>query len=50
MQKEEQSKAWAVSIGMYPGVLFGIRSYKSEELVSHVLYLPFFDIALQIEK
>lgn len=38
---------WAVSLGFYPGVLIGMRSYYSEELTSHVLYLPFFDIALQ---
>jgi len=38
---------WAVSVGFYPGVLIGMRSYYSDALTSHVLYVPFFDIALQ---
>jgi hypothetical protein len=50
MQKKESTKGWAISIGMYPGVLIGIRSYKNDDLTSHVLYLPFFDVALQIER
>ena len=38
---------WEISIGFYPGVLMGMRSYYAENLTSHVLYVPFFDIALQ---
>ena len=51
MQTEEnQNKGWAVSLGMYPGVLLGMRTYKSDTLISHVFYIPFFDLAIQIEK
>jgi hypothetical protein len=44
-------RAWRISIGLYPGILIGIRSYEQEEgVVMHVLYLPFVDIALEILK
>ena len=46
----EKSKGWAISIGFYPGVLIGARSYHAEEMTSHVLYLPFIDVAFQIER
>ena len=39
---------WNISIGFYPGVLLGIRSYDEEAITTHVLYLPFVDIALEI--
>ena len=41
---------WELSIGLYPGIVIGIRSYVEKEFVEHVLYLPFVDIALKIEK
>ncbi len=39
---------WSISIGFYPGVLLGARSYEEEKQLTHVLYLPFVDIALEI--
>ena len=39
---------WTISIGLYPGVLIGFRTYKDEGYSTHVLYLPFVDIALVI--
>ena len=44
------NRVWRISIGLYPGVLIGVRSYDLDEVVSHVLYLPFVDIALEIVK
>ena len=41
---------WTLSIGLYPGILLGIRSYVEQDYVQHVLYLPFVDICLEIEK
>ena len=41
---------WALSIGLYPGILLGIRSYVEQDYVQHVLYLPFVDICLIIDK
>tara|TARA_B100001939_G_scaffold217918_1_gene187516 strand:- start:39 stop:188 length:150 start_codon:yes stop_codon:yes gene_type:complete len=43
-------KAWRVSVGLYPGILIGIRSYEQEDVVQHVLYLPFIDIAFEFVK
>ena len=41
----EEDKGWSISIGFYPGVVIGMRSYYNENMTSHVLYIPFFDIA-----
>jgi len=46
-QKEE--RYWSITVGLYPGVLFGIRTYQEETFSTHVLYLPFIDIALEID-
>jgi hypothetical protein len=50
MQKQSENKGWTIEIGLYPGVLLGIRSYKQEDRSIHVLYLPFVDIAFYIYK
>jgi hypothetical protein len=46
--------SWEVSLGLYPGVLFGFRSYLREqdgyELNNHVFYLPFIDICITTER
>lgn len=43
-------KNWSLSIGLYPGVLIGMRSYPEANYVQHVLYLPFIDLCLEIER
>lgn len=43
-------KYWEFSVGLYPGILFGIRSYPEKEYTQHVLYLPFIDFCLEIGK
>ena len=52
-------KDFNISVGFYPGVLLGVRTYKKEMydkqgdirlLLHHVLYIPFFDLCLSIEK
>jgi len=48
--KVEEPKGWILSVGLYPGILFGIRTYEEPEFNTHVLYLPFVDIALEIDK
>ena len=40
---------WSITIGLYPGILFGFRTYEEKEFNTHVLYLPFVDIALEID-
>lgn len=39
---------WTLTIGLYPGILIGFRSYNEEDHSIHVLYLPFVDIALTL--
>tara|TARA_R110001606_G_scaffold729_2_gene2875 strand:+ start:2963 stop:3118 length:156 start_codon:yes stop_codon:yes gene_type:complete len=43
---------WEISLGFYPGILFGIRTYKYNETntIDHVLYLPLVDLCLTIYK
>ena len=43
-------KTWRISIGLYPGILIGVRSYEQEDVALHVLYLPFVDIAFEYIK
>ena len=39
---------WSLSIGFYPGILFGMRTYDEPKLMVYVIYVPFVDIALEI--
>lgn len=33
--------AWEISVGLYPGMLFGVRSYEINETeTDHILYIP----------
>ena len=51
IQKEDESKAaWSISLGTYPGILFGMRTYEEEKQTTYVIYLPFVDLAFEIYK
>jgi len=41
-------KSWILSIGLYPGVLVGLRTYHSEVSDLHVLYVPFVELCLEV--
>jgi len=41
---------WNLSFGTFPGLLFGMRTYKEESKDNHVIYLGFLDICLTIYK
>ena len=41
---------WKLSVGFYPGLLLGLRTYNEPEQIAHVLYMPFVDVALEIYK
>lgn len=43
-------KGWEISVGFYPGILLGFRSYEQEGRNNHVLYFPFLDVCLTILK
>ncbi len=45
----KKSTGWELSTGIFPGILFGIRSYEDGEFqIDHVLYLGFIDICLTL--
>jgi hypothetical protein len=48
MELNNEERNWTLSIGFYPGILFGFRTYEERDFVTHVLYIPFIDIALEI--
>jgi len=41
---------WNLSFGTFPGLLFGMRTYREERKDNHVIYLGFLDICLTIFK
>tara|TARA_R110000796_G_scaffold8550_4_gene27956 strand:+ start:61 stop:219 length:159 start_codon:yes stop_codon:yes gene_type:complete len=47
-QEENNKRSWAIEIGLYPGMLLGVRSYDTPDSKIHVLYLPFIDIAFYL--
>jgi len=45
----KKSTGWELYTGIFPGILFGIRSYEDGEFqIDHVLYLGFIDICLTL--
>ena len=45
------NRNWEITVGFYPGLLIGIRTYEEKEFNEHVLYLPScVDVALKIDK
>ena len=41
---------WNLSFGTFPGLLFGMRTYREEYKDNHVIYLGFLDVCLTIYK
>jgi len=50
MDKEENKALWSIELGLYPGIVIGVRTYPEPNQTTHVLYIPFIDIALTIFK
>ncbi len=48
--QEDTPTHFGLSIGFYPGILLGVRTYEELDRKVHVLYLPFIDFALEISK
>ena len=44
----KEIKNWTLSIGFYPGICLGLRTYEEPEQTSYVFYIPFVDFALEI--
>jgi hypothetical protein len=47
--ENDNDRYWSITIGFYPGILFGFRTYVEKDFSTHVLYLPFIDFALEID-
>ena len=45
---DKERKNWTLSIGFYPGICFGVRTYEEPDQTTYVLYIPFVDISLEI--
>ena len=45
----ERERNYTITLGIYPGVLLGFRAYEEKDYITYVLYLPFVDIALEID-
>lgn len=41
---------WELTVGFYPGILLGFRSYREENVENHVAYIPFLDLCLTFSK
>jgi hypothetical protein len=50
MEEEKSSKGWSIELGLYPGILLGVREYQEETFTTWVIYFPFVDIAIIVEK
>jgi hypothetical protein len=50
MDNKKNTGDWSLTIGVYPGILIGVRTYEEDEQTAVVFYLPFVDIALEIYK
>jgi hypothetical protein len=48
--EKQNTRGWSLSIGLYPGILLGFRTYEQEEYNTHVFYIPFIDIAFELDK
>lgn len=43
-------KSWKLEIGLYPGILLGVRTYENKGMNEHVLYFPFVEFILTVYK
>ena len=50
MDNDDKKIAWSIEVGFYPGMLIGVRTYPEPDQTTHVLYLPFVDLALTVFK
>ena len=43
-------KDWEFSVGFYPGILFGLRTYAEVNKKNYVFYLPFIDFCITLKQ
>jgi hypothetical protein len=44
--EKKMPKDWELTLGLYPGIVLGFRTYNYDDGSEHVLYLPFVNISL----
>ena len=42
--------SWELSLGLYPGIVIGARSYDNTDTTEHVIYIPFVELCLTVYK
>jgi hypothetical protein len=42
--------SWELSLGLYPGIVIGARSYDNKDTIEHVVYIPFVELCLTVYK
>jgi len=47
--EDKENKTISLSLGLYPGILFGVRTYAYENITQYVIYLPFIDFLIEIK-
>jgi len=45
----KKQKNCELTLGFYPGILLGARTYEEKDFTTYVFYLPFVDIAFAID-
>ena len=45
-----KEKGWELTASLYLGILLGYRLYEEKDFNTHVIYLPFINLALEIDK
>ena len=44
---EGKEDSWSMALGLYPGLLFGVRTYEGPIWSQVVFYIPFIDLAIE---
>jgi len=47
---KKEKPTYSIEIGIYPGIVFGIRTYDEPEQISFVAYIPFIDFCITFYK
>ena len=48
--KDKEDNIISIEIGLYPGILIGMRTYQWLDSTSYVIYIPFIDFVINISR
>ena len=46
----DEKPTYSIEIGIYPGILFGVRTYDEPDQISIVVYIPLIDFCITFYK